>query len=123
MSTPIQAQPTETPSGEGLSVTSKAAEWIRQLRNRESLGAHLLRISIVGGGCSGMSYRMGFVETEGEHDQVFEKDGVKVVVDPKSLLYLQGTTIDFADGLNGTGFTFNNPNAKRTCGCGSSFSA
>ena len=106
-----------------IGVTEKAVEQIRAIRDREGLEAHRLRISVVGGGCSGLSYKMGFVETSNEHDIEFEKGGVRLVVDPKSALYLEGVVIDFTDGLNGKGFTFNNPNAVRTCGCGSSFSA
>ncbi len=103
-------------------LTDQAVEQIRLIRERESLAAHVLRVSVVGGGCSGMSYRMGFVESANPNDHIIEKDGVKLAVDPKSFLYLAGTTIDFQDGLQGKGFTFGNPNAKRTCGCGSSFS-
>ena len=106
-----------------ISLTDKAVAEIAKISDSEGLGKHLLRISVVGGGCSGMQYKMGFVETVNEHDQVVEKDGVRVVVDPKSGLYLAGTVVDFTDGLNGKGFTFNNPKATRTCGCGSSFSA
>jgi iron-sulfur cluster assembly protein len=113
---------TTTTTTEKVSLTEKAVEQIRSIQERENLGAHVLRVSVVGGGCSGMSYRMGFVESANPTDHVIERDGVKVVVDPKSLLYLTGTTIDFQDGLQGKGFTFGNPNAKRTCGCGSSFS-
>lgn len=81
-----------------------------------------LRVMVVGGGCSGMSYKLGFDDKPpAPTDKVFEKEGVQVVCDPKSFLYLSGTELDFSDGLNGTGFVFNNPNAKRTCGCGSSF--
>ena len=114
--------PAPTESGSKIDITDKALEQIRAIQERENLATHVLRVSVVGGGCSGMSYRMGFVETANPTDHVIERDGVKVVVDPKSLLYLTGTTIDFQDDLNGKGFTFNNPNAKRTCGCGSSFS-
>jgi iron-sulfur cluster assembly protein len=82
-----------------------------------------IRVMIVGGGCSGMSYKLGFdKEPIVSSDKIFERDGVKVVIDSKSFLYLSGTTLDFSGGLTGTGFTFTNPNAKRTCGCGSSFS-
>lgn len=112
----------ETPVITGIEISERAAEQIAAIRDREGLASHVLRVSVVGGGCSGMSYRMGFVEAAGEHDRVFEKAGVKVAVDPKSFLYLQGTLIDFQDGLQGKGFTFGNPNAKRSCGCGSSFS-
>ena len=82
---------------------------------------YFVRVSVTSGGCSGLSYKMGFVESAGEHDQLIEQDGVNISVDPKSFLYLNGVTVDFTDGLNGSGFTFNNPAAKRTCGCGSSF--
>jgi iron-sulfur cluster assembly protein len=84
-------------------------------------GAHI-RVMVVGGGCSGMSYKLGF-ETKAPEasDKIFQRDDVKVVVDSKSFLYLSGTELDYSGGLNGTGFTFSNPNAKRTCGCGTSF--
>lgn len=116
------SEPGTATETERVGLTQSAVEQIKSIQERESLGAHVLRVSVVGGGCSGMSYRMGFVEQANPTDHILEKDGVKVVVDPKSLLYLTGTTIDFQDGLQGKGFTFNNPNAKRTCGCGSSFS-
>lgn len=107
---------------EKVGLTDAAVAQIKSIQERENLGSHVLRVSVVGGGCSGMSYRMGFVESPNPTDHILEKEGVRVAVDPKSLLYLTGTTIDFQDGLQGKGFTFNNPNAKRTCGCGSSFS-
>src|SRR5438477_49888 len=107
------AAPTATPTK--VQITDKALEQIRAIQERENLSAHVLRVSVVGGGCSGMSYRMGFVESANPTDHVVEKDGVRVVVDPKSLLYLQGTVVDFSDGLEKSGFTFTNPNAKRTC--------
>ena len=113
---------TETAAPTQVDVTAKALEQIKSIQERESLGTQVLRVSVVGGGCSGMSYRMGFVEEASPTDHVIEREGVRVVVDPKSLLYLQGTVIDFADGLTGKGFTFTNPNAKRSCGCGSSSS-
>ena len=100
-----------------ISLTNKAITEIKRLISKESA----LRINIVGGGCSGMSYKLG-VDSISPKDKVFEQDGVRVICDPKSYLYLSGIEIDFSDGLNGTGFIFNNPNAKRTCGCGSSFS-
>jgi len=80
-----------------------------------------LRVGVKGGGCSGMSYTLGFDATSKELDRIYETQGVKVFVDPKSLFYLMGVTLDYSDGLNGRGFTFNNPNATKTCGCGSSF--
>ena len=80
-----------------------------------------LRVSVVGGGCSGLSYKLDFDNVQKSTDQVFEDKGVKVVTDLKSFLYLVNTTLDFSDGLNGKGFYFSNPNASRTCGCGESF--
>ena len=113
---------TSTTTEPRVRVSEKALEQMRSIRERESLASHVLRVSVVGGGCSGMSYRMGFVESANPNDHVIEEGGVRIVIDPKSLLYLTGSVIDFQDDLNGKGFTFNNPNAKRTCGCGSSFS-
>lgn len=107
-----------------LNMTEKAVSEIKRIRDLEKTPAEFLRIRVVGGGCSGMSYKLGFESgTQVESDKVFENDGVKLVVDAKSYLFLQGMTLDFSDGLNGKGFVFDNPNAKRTCGCGSSFSA
>lgn len=108
-----------------IEVTQKAVTEIKRIQaNDPTAGDAMLRVMVVGGGCSGMSYKLGFDnQPAAANDKVFEKDGIKVVVDPKSYLYLTGMTLDFTDGLNGTGFVFNNPNAKRTCGCGSSFSA
>jgi len=107
-----------------IHVTEKAAKEIQRLQANDPAAGPMLRVMVVGGGCSGMSYKLDFDKgSPAPNDKVFEELGVKVVVDPKSLLFLSGMTLDFSDGLNGTGFTFNNPNAKRTCGCGSSFSA
>ncbi len=82
---------------------------------------HFIRVSVVGGGCSGLSYKLDFDNQSKPTDQVFEDNGIKVVTDMKSLLYLVNTTLDFSEGLNGKGFYFSNPNASRTCGCGESF--
>jgi iron-sulfur cluster assembly protein len=108
-----------------IEITEKAVSEVKRIQaNDTSANNSLLRVQVVGGGCSGMSYKLGFENAEpGPNDKIFEKDGVKVVVDSKSYLYLAGTELDFTDGLNGQGFVFKNPNAKRTCGCGSSFSA
>ena len=81
-----------------------------------------VRVGVEGGGCSGLMYQLTFDNEEKEGDMSFENNGVKVVVDKKSYLYLVGTTLDFSGGLNGKGFVFQNPNADRTCGCGESFS-
>jgi len=83
--------------------------------------SYFLRVSVVGGGCSGLSYKMDFDNQLKPTDQVFENNGVKVVTDLKSFLYLVNTTLEFSEGLNGKGFYFNNPNASRTCACGESF--
>ncbi len=83
--------------------------------------SYFLRVGVVGGGCSGLSYKLDFDNETKPMDQVFEDNGVKVVTDLKSFLYLVNTELDFSDGLNGKGFHFNNPNASRSCGCGDSF--
>jgi len=81
-----------------------------------------IRVGVKSGGCSGLEYILGFDNKQTETDQVFEDNGVKIVVEKKSILYLAGTTLEYSGGLNGKGFVFNNPNASRTCGCGESFS-
>ena len=106
-----------------ITVTDKAKERISELKVEEGHSADSnIRVSVKGGGCSGLMYDLSFDESLEEADQVFEDKGVKILVDKKSLLYLLGTTLDFSDGLNGKGFQFINPNASRTCGCGESFS-
>ncbi|WP_339894575.1 iron-sulfur cluster assembly accessory protein [uncultured Algibacter sp.] len=81
-----------------------------------------VRVGVKSGGCSGLSYDLNFDKEQQDGDKVFEDNGVKIIVDKKSFLYLIGTTLEYSGGLNGTGFVFNNPNANRTCGCGESFS-
>ncbi|MBP8792774.1 MAG: iron-sulfur cluster assembly accessory protein [Lutibacter sp.] len=81
-----------------------------------------VRVGVKSGGCSGLSYDLKFDKENNDGDKVFEDNGVKIIVDKKSFLYLIGTTLEYSGGLNGTGFVFNNPNAQRTCGCGESFS-
>lgn len=106
-----------------IQVTEKAKERIAALRIEEGKSEeHNIRVSVKGGGCSGLMYDLGFDHEINAADQVFEDNGIKILVDKKSLLYLLGTTLDFTDGLNGKGFQFINPNASRTCGCGESFS-
>lgn len=105
-----------------ITVSERAAKQVDHLLQEEHLGEdYFIRVSVVGGGCSGLSYKMDFDNESQEGDQVFESNGKKVVCDMKSFLYLCGTELDFTDGLNGKGFQFNNPNASRTCGCGESF--
>ena len=106
-----------------ITVTEAAAEKIRGLIEKEGTAQSGLRMGIVGGGCSGFQYNLAFESNAGEMDQVIETAGVKVFVDAKSCLYLNGVTLDYADGLMGAGFKIENPNAKTTCGCGESFSA
>jgi len=107
---------------ESIELTAKAAAEVVRLKAANNIPAeHGLRLSVKGGGCSGLSYVLGFDEQAKNTDRVFECLGVKVYIDQKSLFYLSGTVLDFSDGLNGKGFVFNNPQAARTCGCGSSF--
>ncbi|MFQ6675772.1 MAG: HesB/IscA family protein [Fidelibacterota bacterium] len=105
---------------EGVSLTQRAAERLKQIRS-ETDGPYL-RAAVTGGGCSGLNYQLGWDASVGEFDRVFESHGIPVVVDLKSLLYLKGTEIDFSTDVLSGGFYFNNPNAVRTCGCGTSFS-
>ncbi len=106
-----------------INVTDKAKEEITTLLAKEGKTIdHNIRVSVKGGGCSGLMYDLSFDPEIQDADEVFEDKGVKILVDKKSLLYLLGTTLDFSDGLNGKGFQFVNPNASRTCGCGESFS-
>ncbi len=106
-----------------IHVTDKAAEQIKSIMRKEGLLDHGLRVAVMGGGCSGMSYKLAFEKEPSQGDKVYEEKGVRIFVDGKSYVFLNETTLDFSDGLNGTGFSFNNPNAKSTCGCGTSFSA
>ena len=111
-----------------VKLSDKAAEELKVIMKKEVDAKRLtekagLRLMVQGGGCSGFTYRMGFDETQKGDDKVIELNGIRVLVDQKSYLYLNGTEVDFQDGLMGRGFVFNNPNATGTCGCGSSFSA
>ncbi len=103
-------------------VTDKAIEAIRHAISQEGQPGDGLRVSVVGGGCSGYQYNLDFEKECRMGDLTLDFSGLQIFVDPISAGYLKGTVIDFVSGLNGTGFKFNNPNAKRTCGCGSSFS-
>lgn len=109
---------------EDINITPKAIKEIKKIMEENNIPENFgLRIGIKGGGCSGMTYTLGFDAEAKPTDNVIDFDGIDVFIDMKSFLYLTGTELDYVDGLNGKGFTFNNPNAKRTCGCGSSFSA
>ncbi len=103
-------------------VADSAKQKITEIRQSSQMGGDFfVRVSVVSGGCSGLSYKMDFDNQSRPTDQVFEHNGVKVVTDLKSFLYLFDTTLEFSGGLDGKGFAFNNPNATRTCGCGESF--
>ncbi len=105
-----------------LFVADSAKDKIAELMSNDDVGNdYFVRVSVTSGGCSGLSYNLDFDNESQENDQVFEDNGVKVVTDLKSFLYLCNTTLEFSGGLNGKGFFFNNPNASRTCGCGESF--
>lgn len=105
-----------------LFVAESAKEKISEIRQSGEIPEdHFVRVSVVSGGCSGLSYKMDFDNQERPNDQVFDDNGVRIVTDLRSFLYLCNTTLEFSGGLDGKGFYFNNPNAARTCGCGESF--
>lgn len=106
-----------------IQVTPAAASEMQRLLTAQGFNGWGLRVGVKGGGCSGLSYTMQFEAKSAEHDRVFEADGVRVFCDPKSYLYLNGLTLDYSNELMGGGFKFINPNAVRTCSCGSSFGA
>lgn len=113
-----------TATENSIYVSDKAKAKVIKLMEEAGIAgdsSYFLRVGVVGGGCSGLSYKMDFDNEVKPMDQVFEDNGVKVVTDLKSFLYLVNTMLDFSDGLNGKGFFFNNPNASRSCGCGESF--
>ena len=107
-----------------VTLTENAIEEVKRLMDaqNQTVSNVGLRLGVKGGGCSGLSYTLNFDPETKEQDQVFNIGGVKVLVDSKSLLYLEGVSLDYVSGLNGSGFKFVNPNANRSCGCGSSFS-
>ena len=107
-----------------ITLTPTASGFVKQLISKEAKQNLALRIGVKGGGCSGMSYVLALDDAElKQFDQVFEQDGIKIVVDAKSHLYLDGMTIDYKESMMGGGFEFNNPLAKKSCGCGTSFTA
>jgi iron-sulfur cluster assembly protein len=111
---------TQTPI---ISLTDAALKEVKRLINVQGLEEGGLRLGVKGGGCSGLSYTINFDDKIGQYDQVYEIDGVKVIVDAKSAIYLQGTQLDYQKDMMGGNFKFLNPNANKTCGCGESFSA
>jgi iron-sulfur cluster assembly protein len=105
-----------------ITFTEKAKAEVKKIMEQNKIpDTYGLRVGVKGGGCSGLSYSLGFDAEAREGDKIIEKDGIRLFVDAKSLFYLSGTNLDFTDGLNGRGFVFNNPQASKTCGCGSSF--
>ena len=113
------------PTAGGLQVTERAIKRIRAAMAKESVSPEEggLRLGVMGGGCSGLSYSIKFDTRSRERDRIYEFGGVRVFVDPKSFVYLQGMTLDYEETLMRQGFNFVNPNSKRSCGCGSSFSS
>ena len=107
---------------EAIEVTEKAAKRINAILKAEDKTDHGLRVEVISGGCSGMNYNMTFDNEKKEFDKVFESHGIKLYCDLKSWLYLKGVKVDFSDDMLSGGFQIVNPNAKRTCGCGTSFS-
>lgn len=105
---------------ERITLTERAAERLLQIKAQED--GDYLRAAVTGGGCSGLNYNLSWDTEVGEFDKIFDNHGIKLVVDLQSLLYLRGMEIDFSTDVLSGGFTFNNPNASRTCGCGTSFS-
>lgn len=105
-----------------IKTTERAVKEIKKIMGENKVpGNYGLRVGVKGGGCSGLTYSLGFDEIPKEGDTTIEQNGIKLYIDGKSLFYLSGTVLDFTDGLNGKGFVFNNPNATKTCGCGESF--
>lgn len=102
-------------------LTERAARQVHEIKKKESLDENLfLRVAVEGGGCSGLSYKLGF-DIKTDEDKVVESQGMEIIINPKHLMYLEGIEIDYPDGLDARGFTFDNPNASESCGCGSSF--
>jgi iron-sulfur cluster assembly protein len=120
----VDAAATPAPAGDGLHVTEPAVKRIRVLLAKEGIASDAggLRLGVIGGGCSGMSYSMKLDTKARESDHVFEFDGARVFIDPKSFVYLKGLTLDYEETLIRQGFNYINPNAARSCGCGTSFS-
>lgn len=105
-----------------ITVSENAKKRLLELQHNEGENNEFVRVGVESGGCSGLSYKLDFDKKQNEDDELIENNGIKLLINKKSFLYLVGTTLEFSDGLNGKGFVFNNPNASRTCGCGESFS-
>jgi iron-sulfur cluster assembly accessory protein len=121
-STPAPVPADATPDEQLIKITTLAASKVNEIREAEAIeGEMALRLRVVGGGCAGFSYDLYFDAPQEGIDRQMEVNGVRVVVDEMSLMYLMGTEVDYVEGLQGAGFKFQNPNVKSTCGCGSSF--
>ena len=105
-----------------IEISDSARDRLLHLIEKKDEKQQFVRVGVESGGCSGLSYKLDFDNTPNEDDELIDNNGIKLLVNKKSFLYLVGTTLEFSDGLNGKGFVFNNPNASRTCGCGESFS-
>lgn len=118
---PQSGTPQANPDADPVILTDRAAKQILLIKENEDLDENLyLRVAVEGGGCSGLSYKLGF-DVRTDEDTVVVSNKMEIVIDPKHLMYLNGITIDYPDGLDARGFTFDNPNASESCGCGSSF--
>ena len=104
-----------------ITLTAGALTQIKRFQEESKAEGGGLRVAVVGGGCSGLSYKLDFQREATPGDKIFEIEGIRVFIDPKSFLYVKGLELDYSGGLNGTGFTFRNPNATKSCGCGTSF--
>ena len=119
-----ETAPTTEAEAPMVLLSDKAAEKVKEIRGEENMEeGYALRLKVQGGGCSGFSYDLYFEDKPTDMDESFQANGVNLYIDPLSYQYLDGTEIDYVEGLHGSGFKFNNPNVKGTCGCGSSFSA
>tara|TARA_B100000767_G_scaffold80623_1_gene77398 strand:- start:3978 stop:4301 length:324 start_codon:yes stop_codon:yes gene_type:complete len=105
-----------------INISNSAKNRLIHLLDKDDASNKFVRVGVESGGCSGLSYKLDFDNKQNDEDELIEDNGIKLLVNKKSFLYLVGTTLEFSDGLNGKGFVFNNPNASRTCGCGESFS-
>jgi iron-sulfur cluster assembly protein len=111
----------ESSGSKEVKLTQRAARQVRKIMSEEELDESLyLRVAVEGGGCSGLSYKLG-LDHRTDEDRIIESQGLEVLIDPRHMMYLEGITIDYPDGLDARGFTFDNPNASESCGCGSSF--
>jgi iron-sulfur cluster assembly protein len=113
----------DTTANPVISMSEAAVKEVKRLMNVQGLDEGGLRLGVKGGGCSGLSYTINFDDKIGQYDTIYEIEGIKVIIDAKSAIYLQGTQLDFHKDLTGGAFKFVNPNAQKTCGCGESFSA